>query len=185
MNSVKRRVIRARHRYKHAPTRKNKRSLIIALSALAALIGIGAARTFVSGKHTGEYLAQRSRKRTAYGPSHHHFKTRNRLKVAVGLNSYTSRIRCRPEMFNQRLKTLKQRIRSQCNVVQTHTFRNAAQGTVYVHYVIETGKLRYHDDLELMYAPDKGDIHLRSASRVGLYDFGVNKRRIQTICQPC
>lgn len=181
--SAKRRVTCARQRYTQAPTRKNKQLLIIALSALAALIGIGAAMAFVAGNHTGESLAQRSRKRVAFGPSKHRYKTRNRLKAAAGLNSYTSRIQCRPEVFSQRLKALKQRIRSECNVVHTQTFRNTAQGTVYVHYVIETGKLRYHDDLELMYAPDKGEIHLRSASRVGLYDFGVNKRRIRTICQ--
>ena len=40
---------------------------------------------------------------------------------------------------------------------------------------------RFKDDLECYYDPDAGVIHLRSASRLGRYDFGVNRKRVEMI----
>lgn len=37
------------------------------------------------------------------------------------------------------------------------------------------------DDLEIRVVPEKRAIHIRSASRIGQYDFGVNKKRVQNI----
>lgn len=40
---------------------------------------------------------------------------------------------------------------------------------------------RFVDDVEFVLDDAAGLVHLRSASRVGHYDFGVNRKRIQTI----
>ncbi len=51
----------------------------------------------------------------------------------------------------------------------------------YIHAVYTIPFFGYKDDLEF-YMPDSGNvIHFRSASRVGYYDFGVNKRRINRL----
>lgn len=38
---------------------------------------------------------------------------------------------------------------------------------------------RFQDDVDFAFAP--GVIHVRSCSRTGRYDFGVNRRRVETI----
>ena len=40
---------------------------------------------------------------------------------------------------------------------------------------------KYVDDLELEYVPEKGLIELRSASRIGISDMGVNKKRVEDL----
>ena len=40
---------------------------------------------------------------------------------------------------------------------------------------------RFVDDVEFTLLPEQGLIHLRSVSRVGYSDFGVNRRRIERI----
>lgn len=40
---------------------------------------------------------------------------------------------------------------------------------------------RFRDDLECYFDAEEKSIHLRSASRLGYYDFGVNRRRVDDI----
>ena len=49
----------------------------------------------------------------------------------------------------------------------------------YIRVSIRSMFFGFTDDLELFFAGDK--IHVRSASRTGWYDFGVNRRRIESI----
>lgn len=42
---------------------------------------------------------------------------------------------------------------------------------------------RFVDDLDFQLVPDEGIIEVRSASRVGYWDLGVNRRRIERIRQ--
>ena len=42
---------------------------------------------------------------------------------------------------------------------------------------------RYVDDLEVLIDPDAGKIHLRSASRAGYSDLGVNRRRARAVAE--
>ena len=42
-------------------------------------------------------------------------------------------------------------------------------------------RLGFIDDLECWLFEDEGVIHVRSASRVGYYDFGVNRRRVEAL----
>lgn len=51
----------------------------------------------------------------------------------------------------------------------------------YVHATATTALMRYVDDLEFVFAEDAPLIQLRSASRLGYSDFGVNRERMQQI----
>lgn len=51
----------------------------------------------------------------------------------------------------------------------------------YLHVEFTSALLRFVDDVEFRVDVDAGVIHVRSASRVGHYDFGVNRRRVEAI----
>lgn len=51
----------------------------------------------------------------------------------------------------------------------------------YLHAEAETRWLKFVDDLEFWVDPARGVIELRSASRLGREDFGVNRQRIEAI----
>ncbi|HUQ74253.1 MAG TPA: DUF1499 domain-containing protein, partial [Burkholderiales bacterium] len=56
----------------------------------------------------------------------------------------------------------------------------ASQGN-YLYAEYRTKLLRYVDDLELFYDSAAGLVHVRSASRLGRRDFGVNRRRVEAL----
>lgn len=49
----------------------------------------------------------------------------------------------------------------------------------YLHAEITTPVFRFVDDLEFLLGP--AEIHVRSASRLGRADFGVNRRRVERL----
>lgn len=49
----------------------------------------------------------------------------------------------------------------------------------YVHATVTSPLMHYVDDLEFVF--EDGVIHLRSASRTGYYDFGVNRDRVEAL----
>jgi uncharacterized protein (DUF1499 family) len=51
----------------------------------------------------------------------------------------------------------------------------------YLYVQFTTRWLRFVDDAEFFVAPEGGVIHVRSASRIGRKDFGVNRARIESI----
>jgi uncharacterized protein (DUF1499 family) len=51
----------------------------------------------------------------------------------------------------------------------------------YLHVQAETRWLKFVDDLEFWFNPARSVIELRSASRLGREDFGVNRERIEAI----
>ncbi|MDF1594148.1 MAG: DUF1499 domain-containing protein [Desulfobacterales bacterium] len=54
------------------------------------------------------------------------------------------------------------------------------------HYIQAESKSRlfgFVDDLELLLKPETGIVSVRSASRSGYYDFGVNRKRIESLRQ--
>jgi uncharacterized protein (DUF1499 family) len=51
----------------------------------------------------------------------------------------------------------------------------------YLYAVIETKLMRYHDDLEFWADPVARVVQVRSASRVGYSDRGVNRQRVESI----
>lgn len=59
--------------------------------------------------------------------------------------------------------------------------RMSAEGD-YMHAVFVTPTMRFRDDLELKLRED-GEIAVRSASRFGYRDFGVNRERVEALRQ--
>jgi len=59
------------------------------------------------------------------------------------------------------------------------TVITAERSYLYAEY--RTALLRYVDDLELSYDEAAGLVHVRSASRLGRRDFGVNRRRVEQL----
>ena len=51
----------------------------------------------------------------------------------------------------------------------------------YLYAEYRTKLLRYVDDVELYYDEKQGVVHVRSASRLGRRDFGVNRNRIEAL----
>ena len=51
----------------------------------------------------------------------------------------------------------------------------------YWHGVVRSLIFRFPDDLEFLKIPNKGIIQVRSASRLGLGDVGVNRNRIENL----
>ena len=59
------------------------------------------------------------------------------------------------------------------------TMITADRNYVYAEY--RTPLMRYVDDVELYYDERAGLVHVRSASRLGRRDFGVNRRRVEEL----
>ena len=51
----------------------------------------------------------------------------------------------------------------------------------YLYAEFRTRLMRYVDDVELYYDERAGLVHVRSASRLGRRDFGVNRRRVEEL----
>jgi uncharacterized protein (DUF1499 family) len=51
----------------------------------------------------------------------------------------------------------------------------------YLYAEFRTPLMRYVDDLELYYVPHENLVHVRSASRLGRRDFGVNRKRVERL----
>ncbi|MCB1112905.1 MAG: DUF1499 domain-containing protein [Chlamydiales bacterium] len=51
----------------------------------------------------------------------------------------------------------------------------------YLHAEFRSKLFRFVDDVEFLYLPDQGIVQVRSASRVGYSDLGVNRKRIEEI----
>lgn len=58
-----------------------------------------------------------------------------------------------------------------------------AESDTALHAVERSMLLRFRDDLELRLHASGGRIEVRSASRVGRSDFGVNRRRVERLRQ--
>jgi uncharacterized protein (DUF1499 family) len=65
---------------------------------------------------------------------------------------------------------------------QTRT-RLVAEEPDYLHAECTSLVFRFVDDLEFYLVRLEKKIHVRSASRAGKYDFGVNRRRVEAIRQ--
>ena len=50
-----------------------------------------------------------------------------------------------------------------------------------IHAEITSRVFGFVDDLDLLLIPERHIIHVRSASRTGYYDFGVNRRRVEKL----
>ena len=53
----------------------------------------------------------------------------------------------------------------------------------YIYAVATTGKMRYHDDIEIFFDQENNKIQYRSSSRVGYSDLGLNRERYNKISE--
>lgn len=53
----------------------------------------------------------------------------------------------------------------------------------YLHAAYASRIFGFVDDVEFMYDPDQNVIQLRSAARLGYYDFGVNRKRVEQLAE--
>lgn len=67
-------------------------------------------------------------------------------------------------------------------VVERMGGKIAHESPGYLHAVFETPTMHYRDDLELLVLPE-GRIDVRSVSRFGYRDFGVNRDRVEALRQ--
>jgi uncharacterized protein (DUF1499 family) len=51
----------------------------------------------------------------------------------------------------------------------------------YIHVEFRSALWRFVDDVEFYFVDDGKIIHVRSAARLGYYDMGVNRRRVENI----
>jgi uncharacterized protein (DUF1499 family) len=69
-----------------------------------------------------------------------------------------------------------------CEVVAMRSrARIVERRDTYLHAEFRTAALRFVDDVEFLLDARQGVIHIRSASRLGRNDFGVNRRRMEAI----
>ena len=59
--------------------------------------------------------------------------------------------------------------------------RIITQDVLYWHVEFTTQLFRFIDDVEFYFDESQSLIHLRSASRQGYWDLGVNRRRVENI----
>ena len=81
---------------------------------------------------------------------------------------YTSSVKIAKERLNQVILSM----------VDT---RIITQNKVYLHVEFTTRWLRFIDDVEFYFPESEALIHLRSASRSGYWDLGVNRKRVEEI----
>ena len=84
-----------------------------------------------------------------------------------------------PITFDGSLKLAKERLHRVLNSMRGT--RIITQDVVYWHVEFTTQLLRFIDDVEFFFDGSQSLIHVRSASRQGYWDLGVNRKRVETI----
>lgn len=51
----------------------------------------------------------------------------------------------------------------------------------FIQAIVKTPLMRFRDDVQLLFLPDAQVIHVRSSSRLGISDMGVNAQRVETL----
>lgn len=86
-----------------------------------------------------------------------------------------------PIAFDGDTATAMTRIKQIMGALPRTTLKTESDG--YLHYVVVTRIMRYRDDVEFRFDADAGQIHFRSASRLGHSDLGVNRARMEGVRQ--
>lgn len=80
-----------------------------------------------------------------------------------------------PIAFRGSMQELRKAVESMARATVVAEERN------YLYAEYRTKLLRYVDDVELLYDQAAGLVHVRSASRLGRRDFGVNRKRVEAL----
>ena len=97
----------------------------------------------------------------------------------VSSQENNSQHRIQPITFECSLDLAKLRLHKVINSMRGT--RIITQDVVYWHVEFTTQLLRFIDDVEFYFDESQSLIHVRSASRKGYWDLGVNRRRVETI----
>jgi len=84
-----------------------------------------------------------------------------------------------PIHYSTSVETAKERLNQV--ILSISDARIITQNEVYWHVEFTTRWLRFIDDVEFYFPESKPLIHLRSASRSGYWDLGVNRKRVEEI----
>jgi|TARA_B110000305_G_C19168766_1_gene506179 uncharacterized protein (DUF1499 family) len=87
--------------------------------------------------------------------------------------------RIQPLAYTGSLEVAKERL-SQV-ILSLENTRIIIQNRDYWHVEFTSRWLRFIDDVEFYFVESEPLIHLRSASRLGYYDFGANQKRVEKI----
>jgi len=97
----------------------------------------------------------------------------------VSSQEKNSQHRIQPITFEGSLELAKERLYWIINSMRGTKI--ISQEQVYWHVEFTTRLLRFIDDVEFYFDESQSLIHVRSASRQGYWDLGVNRRRVGTI----
>ena len=97
----------------------------------------------------------------------------------VSSQEKNSQHRIQPITFEGSLQRAKERLYRVINSMRGT--RIISQEDLYWHVEFTTQLLRFIDDVEFYFDGSKSLIHVRSASRQGYWDLGINRRRVETI----
>ena len=97
----------------------------------------------------------------------------------VSSQEKNSQHRIQPITFEGSLELAKEKLHQVINSMRGT--RILTQDVIYWHVEYTTQLLRYIDDVEFYFDGTQSLIHVRSASRQGYWDLGVNRRRVETI----
>ena len=97
----------------------------------------------------------------------------------VSSQEKNSKHRIQPITFECSLELAKERLHRVINSMRGT--RIITQDVVYWHVEFTTQLLRFIDDVEFYFDGSQSLIHVRSASRQGYWDLGVNRRRVEAI----
>lgn len=86
-----------------------------------------------------------------------------------------------PLTFNDQPEVALQRLKAALLTEKRVTI--VKEQTDYLHGEVRSLIFRFVDDVEFTLVPEQGVFQIRSSSRVGYSDFGVNRRRIERIRQ--
>ena len=97
----------------------------------------------------------------------------------VSSQEKNSQHRIQPISFEGSLELAKERLHRVINSMRGT--RILTQDVLYWHVEFTTQLLLFIDDVEFYFDGSQSLIHVRSASRQGYWDLGVNRRRVETI----
>ena len=97
----------------------------------------------------------------------------------VSSQEKNSQHRIQPITFEGSLELAKERLHRVINSIRGT--RIITQDFLYWHVEFTTQLLRFIDDVDFCFDESQSLIHVRSASRQGYWDLGVNRRRVETI----
>ena len=90
-----------------------------------------------------------------------------------------SKHQIQPIHYNVSLEAAKERLNEVIHSM--YDTRIITQNEVYWHVEFTTRWLRFIDDVEFYFMESEELIHVRSASRLGHWDFGLNRKRVEEI----